>query len=118
MDERIEVLKGLKKPHGLIFNGQYLYVTESNKVSRYQYDPYSFEVGTKENIIEFPDDGGNLPRTLKIKDNKLLFTEDKTGTKITGILGLRTGLEKEYFKTLNFKDIEEEEGFKIFIFHK
>ena len=75
MDERIEVLKGLKKPHGLIFNGQYLYVTESNKVSRYQYDPYSFEVGTKENIIEFPDDGGNLPRTLKIKDNKLYISD-------------------------------------------
>jgi len=68
-------------------------------------------------MIDVLEKAGLLKNVMKIKDNKLLFTEDKTGTKITGILGLRTGLEKEYFKTLNFKDIEEEEGFKIFIFH-
>lgn len=74
-DEIIEVLKGLKKPHGIIFNGQYLYVTESNKISRYQYNPYTFETNSKEIIIEFPNEKSNLPRTLRIKDNKLYISD-------------------------------------------
>ncbi|MAG47242.1 hypothetical protein CL617_01435 [archaeon] len=68
-------------------------------------------------MIDVLEKSGLLINVMKVKENKLKFTEDKTNTKITGVLGLRLGLEKEYFKTLDFKEVEDEEGFKIFIFH-
>lgn len=49
---------------------------------------------------------------------KLDFTVDnKTGAKIVGISGRKTGLESEYFKNLNLDHLEKEDGFKIFVFH-
>jgi len=49
---------------------------------------------------------------------KLKFTEDrKTGAKITGILGRRGLLEQSYYENLDRKSLEEELGFKIFMFH-
>ena len=48
---------------------------------------------------------------------KLNFTIDKkTGTKITGIIGKRGMLDKKYYEILD-KEIEKEDGFKIFMFH-
>src|SRR3989344_4524306 len=37
-DEKIEVLTGLDKPHGLTFSGGKLFVAELRKVSRYSWD--------------------------------------------------------------------------------
>ena len=68
-------------------------------------------------MIDVLEKAGLLKNVMKIKDNKLLFALDKTGIKITGILGLRSGLDKEYFKTLDFSNLEKEPGFKIFLFH-
>ncbi len=49
---------------------------------------------------------------------RLKFTIDKkTGAKITGLLGKKGGLEKEYYKNLAKEDLESEEGYKIFLFH-
>ena len=49
---------------------------------------------------------------------KLNFTIDKkTGTKITGMLGKRYSLEKEYYKNLILDNLENEDGYKIFMFH-
>jgi hypothetical protein len=53
------------------------------------------------------------------KDDKLLlnFTEDKkTGAKLTGIYGRKGSLEEEYFRKLD-RSIEQEPGYKIFLFH-
>ena len=57
------------------------------------------------NVMNFHEDG-----TLK-------FTHDKTGAKITGMLGKKGGLEINDYETLNTKNLEAEEGFKIFMFH-
>jgi len=57
------------------------------------------------NVMQFNEDG-----TLK-------FTQDKTGAKITGMLGKKGGLEISDYETLNTKPLEDEEGFKIFMFH-
>jgi hypothetical protein len=54
------------------------------------------------------------------QDGKLMlkFTIDKkTGAKITGILGKMGALEKSYFDNLLRKPLEEETGYKIFLFH-
>ncbi len=49
---------------------------------------------------------------------KLNFTIDKkTGAKITGMLGKRYSLEKEYYKNLILENLENETGYKIFMFH-
>lgn len=49
---------------------------------------------------------------------KLKFTTDiKTGAKITGMLGKKGMLEKKFYDTLDRKSIEDEDGFKIFMFH-
>ena len=56
---------------------------------------------------------------MEIDDEKLKlkFTEDKTGVKITGLLGRKRGLEKSYYDILNKEELEKEDGFKIFMFH-
>jgi DNA repair protein SbcD/Mre11 len=49
---------------------------------------------------------------------KLKFTIDqKTGAKITGMLGKRYSMEKEYYKNLILENLENEQGYKIFMFH-
>lgn len=49
---------------------------------------------------------------------KLNFTVDKkTGAKIAGMIGKRGGLEKEYYKSLVKENLEQEDGYKIFMFH-
>jgi DNA repair protein SbcD/Mre11 len=49
---------------------------------------------------------------------RLKFTIDKkTGAKITGIRGKRGTLEKKDYEMLDVKPLEQEQGFKIFMFH-
>ncbi len=56
----------------------------------------------------------------KVEDNKLYlnFTiDEKTGAKITGMVGKKGGLEKEYYESLVREPLEKEDGYKIFLFH-
>ncbi|MEA3430802.1 MAG: DNA repair exonuclease [Nanoarchaeota archaeon] len=49
---------------------------------------------------------------------KLKFTiDDKTGAKITGMLGKKGMLEKTFYENLSKDNLESEEGYKIFMFH-
>ena len=49
---------------------------------------------------------------------KLNFTIDKkTGAKITGMLGKKGGLDKEYYQNLIKDQLEAEQGYKIFMLH-
>lgn len=49
---------------------------------------------------------------------QLNFTVDKkTGAKITGLLGKKGGLEKNYYFNLVRENLENEDGYKIFLFH-
>ncbi len=49
---------------------------------------------------------------------KLNFTVDeKTGVKITGMMGKKAGLERVYYENLIRENLENEEGYKIFMFH-
>ena len=48
----------------------------------------------------------------------LRFTQDPvTGAKITGMIGRRGMLEKSYYESLDTKSLEQEPGYKIFMFH-
>ena len=45
------------------------------------------------------------------------ITDEKTGAKLTGISGRKMGLDDSYYNMLDKKSLEEEDGFKIFVFH-
>lgn len=72
-EKQVEIIKGLNKPHGIEFNGAYLYVAETNKVSRYKYNSATMTVGEKEILFELPSGGKNYTRTIKIY-NDMLYT--------------------------------------------
>lgn len=67
----------------------------------------------------------NVVKAKQLQNGKisLVFSVDeKTGAKITGMLGKKGGLEKEYYKNIDYSNIESEKtdsekGYKIFMFH-
>ena len=60
----------------------------------------------------------NVMKVNEINDKlHLEFTIDKTNTKIAGIYGRRSSLEKEQYGKLDKSNLENEKGFKIFMFH-
>ncbi len=80
---------------------------------------YSPSGKTMLDVIEEAGLGINVMKG-KIKDEKinLEFTTDKeTGTKLVGINGLRGMLDRHTYETMNKEELEEEKGFKIFLFH-
>lgn len=66
-------------------------------------------------MLDVLEKAGLLHNVFKSKEGKLVYTEDKTGVKLTGVLGLRNNLEKNLFNGLDYLDSEE--GFKVFLFH-
>ena len=68
-------------------------------------------------MLDVLEKSGLLYNVFKIQDGKLLITEDKTGAKITGVLGLAGGLDKNVYKQLDFSDVENCKGYKIFMLH-
>ena len=68
-------------------------------------------------MIEVLEKAGLCHNVFKLNGNKLEFTIDKTGVKLTGILGLACGLDKRIYEKLDKSNLENEKGFKIFLFH-
>ena len=73
-------------------------------------------------ILDVLEEAGLFVNVFKgIVENgklKLNFTIDKkTGVKITGMLGKRGALEKNYYEKLILENLEKEDGYKIFLFH-
>jgi DNA repair exonuclease SbcCD nuclease subunit len=67
------------------------------------------EAGLFVNVVKGEEVDGKL---------KLKFTVDeKTGAKITGMLGKRYSMEKKYYENLILDNLEQEKGYKIFMFH-
>lgn len=75
---------------------------------------YSYSGKTMLDVFE---KAGLVINVMKLKENKLEFTEDKTGAKLTGIMGKRGGLDKYDYDKLEKDNLEKEQGFKIFLFH-
>src|SRR3989339_293238 len=73
-------------------------------------------------MLDVLESAGLLINVAKGKEEegklKLNFTiDEKTGAKITGLLGKRDGLEKSFYLHLDREELEKEEGYKIFMFH-
>ena len=79
---------------------------------------YSPSGKTMLDVIEKADLGRDVMRGDVVDDKlRLEFTEDETGAKLTGLIGKRGLLERRYYKDLDRASLEEEDGFKIFLFH-
>lgn len=70
-DEVVTLLSGLNRPHGLVVDGRYLYVAESDKVARYAYDSNNLILGSEEVLFDLPDGGRHFTRTIRIHNDKL-----------------------------------------------
>jgi len=74
-------------------------------------------------MLDVLDSAGLTINVVKGEQNaegklQLKFTEDtKTGIKITGLIGKKGGLEKNYYHELSRENLEAEKGYKIFMFH-
>ncbi len=69
-------------------------------------------------MMDVLEKAGLLHNVVKFDENgKLQFTIDKTNTKITGLYGKKLGLEKFDYARLDKTNLEQEKGFKIFMFH-
>ena len=68
-------------------------------------------------MLDVLEKAGLMENAMKFNNNKLSFTTDKTNAKITGIFGLRQGLDRNYYVNLDKESLEREPGFKIFMFH-
>lgn len=70
-DDVKTILSGLNSPHGLAFWGSKIYIAETDKVVRYEYDLSNFLTGNQEILFTLPGGGNHVTRTLKIIDGKL-----------------------------------------------
>ncbi|MBS3174829.1 exonuclease SbcCD subunit D [Candidatus Woesearchaeota archaeon] len=69
-------------------------------------------------MLDVLENAGLVHNVMKFEsENKLNFTVDRTGTKITGFYGKRGGLETSEYEKLIKEHLENENGLKIFMFH-
>jgi|SRR3989344_1625094 len=68
-------------------------------------------------MLDVLEHAGLIHNVMRFNENKLDFTIDRTGIKITGFYGKKGGLEASEYELLEKAHLEAEEGFKIFIFH-
>jgi exonuclease SbcD len=77
---------------------------------------------TQTSIVDILESAGLFKKVTKGKvvERKLRLDfniNKKTGAKIVGIHGRKSGIEREYFDILDKECLEKESGFKIFVFH-
>ncbi len=64
-DSVVEVLTGLKNPHGLVFRDGKLFVAEERQVSRYTWDESELTATLEKKIVDLPSGGaGHFTRSL------------------------------------------------------
>ena len=70
---KVKLVSGLNNPHGLALKEGYLYVAETDKVSRYPYDLQNLKLQAKEELFSLPADGGHYTRTIKFDNDGYLY---------------------------------------------
>jgi glucose/arabinose dehydrogenase len=81
--ERETFVDGMRRPFGIAFHEDYVYVGNMNEVVRFRYDPKtSKRVGEKEHLMDLPS-GGHITRALVFSaDGKHLFVSVGSGSNI------------------------------------
>ncbi len=68
-------------------------------------------------MLDVLENAGLIYNVMKFENNKLQFINDRTGVKLTGMYGKKGGLEIADYEKLEKQHLENEDGFKIFLFH-
>ncbi len=68
-------------------------------------------------MLDVLEKAGLMENVMKFHENNLIFTHDKTNVKLTGIYGLRSGLDRNVYTRIDKEKLAKEKGFKIFMFH-
>ena len=81
--EREVFVDGMRRPFGIAFHDDYVYVGNTNELVRFKYDPKtSKRLGEKEHLMDLPT-GGHDTRSLAISpDGKHLFVAVGSGSNI------------------------------------
>lgn len=70
-DRVVEVLTGLKEPHGIAFYEGKLYVAENDKVRRYDWDETNLRAANPKLLTDLPGRGGHSTRTILFHGGKM-----------------------------------------------
>src|SRR5258708_11012170 len=70
-ERMVTVLNGLNEPHGLAFYGGKLYVAETDKVRRYDWDEVNLRASNPKALADLPTGGGHSTRTLSSHGGQL-----------------------------------------------
>ncbi|MDD5341035.1 MAG: PQQ-dependent sugar dehydrogenase [Patescibacteria group bacterium] len=73
---KVVLASGLNTPHGLALNGGYLYIAETDKVSRYTYDSVNLKFGAKEFLFNLPSGGEHVTRTIQFGSDGYLYVAE------------------------------------------
>src|SRR5215469_5426023 len=81
--QREVFVEGMRRPFGIAFHDEYVYVGNTNELVRFRYDPKtSKRLGEKEHLMSLPS-GGHDTRTLAFSpDGKHLFIAVGSGSNI------------------------------------
>lgn len=71
VDKVVNVMTGLNKPHGIAFDGGYIYLGETDKVTRAPYNPNNLSVGASQKLFDLPGEGRHFTRTIRVQGGKL-----------------------------------------------
>jgi glucose/arabinose dehydrogenase len=72
-DEVIAYAEGLNRPHGLAFNGSYLYVGETDGLTRVADTDGNGRADLRERLAELPSGGGHWTRTVGFGPDGMLY---------------------------------------------
>jgi len=67
----VTILDGLNEPHGLAFYEGKLYIAETDKVRRYDWDETKLKASNPKKLADLPDGGGHSTRTLVFHGGKM-----------------------------------------------
>ena len=73
VDQKVKVLEGLDKPHGIAFSGGKLFVAELRKVSRYSWNEKTLAAKFEKKLFDLPYNGGHNTRSIVINSDGDLF---------------------------------------------
>lgn len=72
--EREVFVDGMRRPFGIAFHGDYVYVGNMNELVRFKYDPKtSKRLGEKEHLLDLPSGGHDTRTVVVAPDGKHLF---------------------------------------------
>lgn len=64
-DRVMTFIEGLTRPHGIAFHNGFLYIGETNQITRFKYNGFDKEPGKKEVVVPDLPTGGHFTRTVE-----------------------------------------------------